>query len=63
MSRLFRFPQSSPDWAPDQGQTIMGDEQKPLPLSLKLWVLVSDTVFLILGFLFFLSGWYLGTFD
>lgn len=41
----------------------MGDEHEPLPLALKLWVLVPYTVFLILAFLFFLSGWYLGTFD
>ena len=40
----------------------MGDELEPLPLSLKLWVLVPYSVFLILAFLFFLSGWYLGAF-
>ncbi|WP_203299807.1 hypothetical protein [Marinobacter sediminum] len=41
----------------------MGDEQEPLPLSLKLWVLVPFTVYAFLMFLFFLSGWYLETFD
>ncbi|WP_372982612.1 hypothetical protein [Marinobacter sediminum] len=41
----------------------MGDEREPLPLSLKLWVLVPFTVYAVLMFLFFLSGWYLETFD
>ncbi|MCK2151310.1 hypothetical protein MYE70_19760 [Marinobacter alexandrii] len=41
----------------------MGDEREPLPLSLKLWVLVPFTVYAVLMFLFFLSGWYLGAFD
>lgn len=41
----------------------MGDEQEPLPTSLKLWVLVPYIMFLILMFLFCLSGWYLDTFD
>lgn len=41
----------------------MGDESEPLPLSLKLWVIVPFTVYAILMFLFFFSGWYLGAFD
>ena len=41
----------------------MGDEQEPLPLSLKLWVLVPFSVYLALMLLFFFSGWYLGAFD
>lgn len=39
----------------------MGDEKEPLPLSLKLWVLAPFTLFAILMFLFFLSGWYLSS--
>lgn len=41
----------------------MGDESEPLPLSLKLWVIVPATVYWILAFLFFFSGWYIGAFD
>ncbi|MFB2704929.1 hypothetical protein [Marinobacter shengliensis] len=41
----------------------MGDEKEPLPLSLKLWVVVPFTACVVLTFLFFFSGWYLGAFD
>lgn len=41
----------------------MGDENEPLPLALKLWVVVPFTVYAFLMFLFFLSGWYLGLLD
>jgi len=44
-------------------ESRMGDESEPLPLSLKLWVIVPFTVYAILMFLFFFSGWYLGAFD
>ncbi|MBD3655858.1 MULTISPECIES: hypothetical protein [Marinobacter] len=44
-------------------ESRMGDENEPLPLSLKLWVIVPFTVYTVLMFLFFLSGWYLGAFD
>jgi len=44
-------------------ESRMGDENEPLPLSLKLWVTVPFTVYAILMFLFFFSGWYLGAFD
>ncbi len=44
-------------------ESRMGDESEPLPLSLKLWVIVPFTVYAVLMFLFFLSGWYLGAFD
>ncbi|MDL0433650.1 hypothetical protein QPM17_21125 [Marinobacter sp. TBZ242] len=44
-------------------ESRMGDENEPLPLSLKLWVIVPFTVYAILMFLFFFSGWYLGAFD
>ncbi|WP_379944708.1 hypothetical protein OZ656_15285 [Marinobacter sp. LM1] len=41
----------------------MGDEKEPLPLSLKLWIVVPFTVYAVLMFLFFFSGWYIGAFD
>ncbi|MGO1501420.1 MAG: hypothetical protein ACTHWH_09085 [Marinobacter sp.] len=41
----------------------MGDEKEPLPLSLKLWIVVPFTVYAVLMFLFFFSGWYVGAFD
>ncbi|MBE0486065.1 hypothetical protein [Marinobacter sp.] len=41
----------------------MGDENEPLPLSLKLWIVVPFTVYAVLMFLFFFSGWYIGAFD
>lgn len=44
-------------------ESRMGDEHEPIPLSLKLWVVVPFTVYAILMFLFFFSGWYLGAFD
>ena len=44
-------------------ESRMGDEKEPLPLSLKLWVIVPFTVYAILMFLFFFSGWYLGMFN
>jgi hypothetical protein len=44
-------------------ESRMGDENQPLPLSLKLWVIVPFTVYAILMFLFFFSGWYLSAFD
>ena len=44
-------------------ESRMGDEDESLPLSLKLWVVVPFTVYAILMFLFFFSGWYLGAFD
>ncbi|ERS81926.1 hypothetical protein Q667_19365 [Marinobacter sp. C1S70] len=44
-------------------ESRMGDEEEPLPRSLKLWVIVPYTAFVILTFLFFFSGWYLGVFD
>lgn len=34
-------------------ESRMGDENEPLPLSLKLWVIVPFTVYAILMFLFF----------
>jgi hypothetical protein len=40
-----------------------GDELEPLPRSLKLWGIVPYTATLVLGFLFFFSGWYLGALD
>ncbi|MEP1216329.1 MAG: hypothetical protein ABJM11_19595 [Marinobacter sp.] len=44
-------------------ESRMGDESEPLPRSLKLWVIVPFTVYAILMFLFFFSGWYLGAFS
>lgn len=44
-------------------ESRMGDEFEPLPLSLKLWVTVPYTSFVVSMFLFFFSGWYLGAFD
>lgn len=44
-------------------ESRMGDESEPLPLSLKLWVVVPFTVYAVLMFLFFFSGWYLGALD
>lgn len=44
-------------------ESRMGDENESLPLSLKLWVTVPFTVYAILMFLFFFSGWYLSAFD
>lgn len=44
-------------------ESRLGDENEPLPLSLKLWVIVPFTVYAVLMFLFFFSGWYLGAFD
>ncbi|EON93677.1 hypothetical protein MARLIPOL_03200 [Marinobacter lipolyticus SM19] len=44
-------------------ESRLGDENEPLPLSLKLWVIVPLTVYGVLMFLFFFSGWYLGAFD
>src|SRR5690554_3810697 len=44
-------------------ESRMGDEKEPVPLSLKLWVMVPFTVYAVLMFLFFFSGWYLGMFD
>lgn len=44
-------------------ESRMGDESEPLPLSLKLWVTVPYTTFVVSMFLFFFSGWYLGAFD
>lgn len=44
-------------------ESRMGDEEEPLPRSLKLWVIVPYTACLIFTFLFFVSGWYLGAFD
>lgn len=44
-------------------ESRMGDEEEPLPRSLKLWVIVPYTACLILTFLFFFSGWYLGAFE
>ena len=41
----------------------MGDEKEPLPISLKLWIVVPFTVYAVLMFLFFFSGWYIGAFD
>lgn len=41
----------------------MGDESEPLPISLKLWVIVPFTVYAILMFLCLFSGWYLGALD
>jgi|SRR5690554_762645 len=41
-------------------ESRMGDESEPLPLPLKLWVIVPFTAYAILMFLFFFSGWYLG---
>ncbi|KEF31267.1 hypothetical protein D777_01616 [Marinobacter nitratireducens] len=41
----------------------MGDEEEPLPRSLKLWVIVPYTTYAILVFLFFFSAWYLGAYD
>ena|SRR5690554_3748052 len=44
-------------------ESRMGDEKESVPLSLKLWVMVPFTVYAVLMFLFFFSGWYLGMFD
>lgn len=44
-------------------ESRMGDENEPLPLSLKLWIVVPFTVYAVLMFLFFFSGWYIGAFD
>ncbi|KPQ26575.1 MAG: Protein of unknown function (DUF1049) [Marinobacter excellens HL-55] len=41
-------------------ESRMGGETEPLPLPLKLWVIVPFTAYAILMFLFFFSGWYLG---
>ncbi len=41
----------------------MGDENEPVPLSLKLWVIVPFILFYVTAFLFFFSGWYLGALD
>lgn len=41
-------------------ESRMGDEEEPLPRSLKLWVIVPYTACLTFTLLFFLSGWYLG---
>mgnify|MGYP005863136387 CR=1 FL=1 len=44
-------------------ESRMGDESEPLPLSLKLWVVVPYTTFVFSMFLFFFSSWYIGAFD
>ncbi|MBZ0334607.1 hypothetical protein [Marinobacter sp. AL4B] len=44
-------------------ESRMGDESEPLPLSLKLWVIVPFTVYAVLMFLFFFLGWYLEAFE
>lgn len=41
----------------------MGDENEPLPLSLKMWVIVPFSVYAVLMVLFFFTGWYLGAYD
>jgi len=41
----------------------MGDENEPLPLSLKLWVIVPFSVYAFSAVLFFFTGWYLGAYD
>ena len=41
----------------------MGDENEPLPLSLKLWVIVPFSVYAFSAVLFFFTGWYLEAYD
>lgn len=41
----------------------MGDENEPLPLALKMWVIVPFSVYAVLMVLFFFTGWYLGAYD
>lgn len=41
----------------------MGDENEPLPLSLKLWVIVPFSVYAVSVVLFFFTGWYLEAYD